>query len=336
MWLEQKYIGIVSSRLERFKRVNNTTYNFRCPVCGDSQKNKYKARGYLFPKDKGGHLYHCHNCHITLGFDKLLEYIDPLVYNDYIKELLAEKYGGEKPKSEVEIFADKMKKPVFVRMTQLKSLKKISQLQYNHPAKQYVESRLIPTSYHHKLFYAPKFKQFVNSVIPNKFDSIENDEPRLIIPFLDKEKQLFGFQGRSFKKDGLRYITIMVRNGVPKVFNLDTCDTSKRHFIFEGPIDSMFASNSLAMAGQSIDWSICNEHSVFVFDNEPRSKETCKKIEQAIDKGYGVVLLPHSITQKDLNNLVLDHPNIDIDRLLIDNIYKGLNAKLELQRWRKL
>jgi transcription elongation factor Elf1 len=336
MWLEQKYIGIVSGRLDRFKRVNNTTFNFRCPVCGDSQKNKYKARGYLFPKDKGGHLYHCHNCHVTLGFDKLLQHIDPLVYSDYVKESIAEKYGGEKPKSEVEVFAEKMKTPVFIKMSELKSLKKISQLQYNHPAKEYIESRLIPTSMHHKLFYTPKFKQFVNSVVPNKFEDIDNDEPRLIIPFIDKEKMLFGFQGRSFKKDGIRYITIMIRDDMPKVFNLDQCDQTKQHFIFEGPIDSMFVSNSLAMAGQSINWSVCNEHTVFVFDNEPRSKETCAKIEQAINKGYGVVLLPHSIVQKDINDLVMAYPNIDIDRLLVDNIYSGLTAKLQFQNWRKL
>lgn len=334
-WLQQKYIGLISGRLERFKRVNNTTYNFRCPVCGDSQKNKYKARGYLFPKDQGGHLYHCHNCHVTLGFDKLLKVVDPVVHDEYLKESLAEKYGVRE-KSDVELFADKMKKPVFVRMTQLKSLRKISQLEYNHPAKEYVDNRRIPTTYHHKLFYAPKFKKFVNTVIPNKFADIENDEPRLIIPFLDKEKQLFGFQGRSFRKDGLRYITIMVRDGEPKVFNLDSCDQTQQHFIFEGPIDAMFASNSLAMAGQSIDWSLCNEHSVFVFDNEPRSKETCKKIEQAIDNGYGVVMLPHGIPEKDVNNLVISHPNIDIDRLLVDNIHHGLEAKLHFQKWRKI
>lgn len=335
MWLEQKYIGIVSGRLERFRRVNSTTYNFRCPVCGDSQKQKHKARGYLFPKDGGGHLYHCHNCHITLGFDKFIETVDPVVYNDYLRELLLEKYGREKPKSDVEIFAEKMKTPVFVRNTALKSLKKISQLQYNHPAKKYVDSRCIPPAVHYKLFYAPRFKQFVNSIIPNKFENVQKDEPRLIIPFLDKEKNLFGFQGRSFAKDGMRYITIMIRDE-PKVFGLDKCDQSTTHFITEGPIDSLFISNSLAMAGQSIDWSVCNEHSVFVFDNEPRSKDTCKKIESVIDKGFSVVLLPHSITQKDVNDIVLANKNIDIDALLFDNIYNGLKAKLKLQQWKKI
>ena len=335
MWLQQKYIGLISSRLERFRRVNSTSYNFRCPVCGDSTKNKQKARGYLFPKDGGGHLYHCHNCHITLGFDKFLKVVDNVLHSEYVQEKLIEKYG-DKPKTEVEVFAEKMKTPKFVSATALKSLKKVSQLQYNHPAKEYIASRDIPTSYHFKLFYAPKFKKFVNSVIPNKFDNINNDEPRLIIPFLNEDKNLIGFQGRAFSNKSVRYITIMLSDDAPKIFNLDSCDRSKKHFIFEGPIDAMFVKNSLAMAGQSINWDYCNENSVFVFDNEPRSPETCKKIEQAIDKGYSVVFFPNTIHEKDINDMVLANNDVDIESLLMNNIHNGLQAKLHLQNWRKV
>lgn len=335
MWLQQKYIGLISSRLECFRRVNSTTYNFRCPVCGDSTKNKYKARGYLFPKDGGDHLYHCHNCHITLGFDKFLKVVDPVLLDEYVQEKLKEKYG-DKPKTETQIFEEKMAPPKFVSATALKSLKKVSQLPFNHPVNRYVISRQIPTHYHYKLFYAPKFKHFVNSIVPNKFDSLENDESRLIIPFLDEDKNLIGFQGRAFSDKSIRYITIMLDDRAPKIFNLDSCNRSTKHFIFEGPIDAMFVQNSLAMAGQSINWDYCNENSVFVFDNEPRNKETCKKIEQAIDKGYSVVFFPNTIHEKDINDMILANNDIDIDSLLIDNIHNGLQAKLHLQNWKKI
>ena len=43
--IDSKYIGLVSSRLQKFKRVKADLYNFRCPICGDSQKHKNKARG---------------------------------------------------------------------------------------------------------------------------------------------------------------------------------------------------------------------------------------------------------------------------------------------------
>jgi len=337
LWLEQKYIGIISSRLERFRR-NNNTYNFRCPICGDSQRNKSKARGFLFIKDDGHYLYHCHNCHVTMGLDKFIQSIDAVTHDEFIKEKLTSTYtpSGKRIKTDVELFADKMKKPKFISATPLKVIKKISQLGHNHPAKKYVVKRGIPNPYHAKLFYAPKFKSFVNSVLPGKFESTDNDEPRLIIPFLDENKDLFGFQGRSFSKKGLRYITIMLNQSMPKIFGLEDCDRTKTHFILEGPIDSMFVDNSIAMAGSSIDYRYVNENSVFVFDNEPRSAAICDKISNVIDKGYKVSLFPEHLQQKDINDMILSNPNIDIQQVLTHNVSSGLEAKILFTAWKRI
>jgi len=340
MWLEQKYIGMLSNRLDRFKRINRNTFNFRCPICGDSHKNKSKARGFIFAKDNGGFLYHCHNCNITLDLDALIKQLDPSLYSEFVKERLMDKYNGqiqEREKSAREIFADKMKKPNFIRFSSLLNLKKISQLEWMHPAKQYIEARKIPTKSHSKLFYAPKFKQWVNTILPNKFSSVDQDEPRLIIPFIDENKNLIGVQGRSFDPNcDLRYITIMLDDKHPKIFNLDECDQSKTHYIFEGPIDSMFVQNSIAMAGGSIDWNFVNENSVFVYDNEPRSVETIKKISKVIDKNYKVVIFPEYISEKDINDMILRHKNIDIQSMLRQNISSGLESKILLTAWKRV
>ena len=339
MWLDQKYIGLLSSRLERFKR-NNRTFNFRCPVCGDSTKHKNKARGYLYEKDGGGYLYHCHNCNISMGLDKFIKFLDERLYKEYVMEKLSETgessvYKNRKKKP-VEVFADKMKTPTFIKASPLRDLKKISQLQWDHPAKQYVARRKIPTPYQAKLFYTPKFKKWVNSIIPNKFESIENDEPRLVIPFLDEDKNLFGFQGRSFSPTSIRYITIMLDANQPKIYNLENCDRSRTHYIFEGPIDSMFVNNAIAMAGGSIDWSYVNDHSVFVYDNEPRSKETCAKIQKVIDKGHKVVIFPETVHEKDINDMVLSESVTDVNSMLMSNISNGLEAKLVFNVWKKV
>lgn len=339
MWLEQKYIGMLSSRFSRFRRVNRQTYNFRCPICGDSQKNSTKARGFLFAKNSNGFLYHCHNCNITLSFDQLLKQQDPSLYNEFVREKIGEnlKPMSERKKSDVEIFADKMKTPKFIRFSSLVNLRKVSQLKHDHPAKLYVQARKIPTQYHSKLFYAPKFKEFVNSVVPNKFSSTTYDEPRLIVPFIDEDKNLFGFLGRSFDPNSdLRYITIMIDDSKPKIFGLDECDRSKPHYIFEGPIDSMFVDNSLAMAGASIDWNFVNENSILVFDNEPRAKETIRRMERAIDKGCKLVIFPENIHEKDINEMILKNENIDIESILKHNTSEGLEAKIILTAWRKV
>lgn len=335
-WLEQKYIGLISNRLELFKRTKKNEYNFRCPLCGDSRKSKWKARGHLFVKDDGKYLYHCFNCSVTLGLDKFLEQLDPIVFQEFTREKLAESLNPKRIKSKAEIFAEKMKQPTFVKDTPLKKLKKISQLSHNHPAKKYVMDRKIPAHTHSKLFYCPKFVEWTRSIDPDLMRSGDNmrDEPRLIIPFLDADGNLFGFQGRSFKKTGLRYITIMIDKSKPKVFGLDTCDFSKTHYIFEGPIDSLFVKNSIAMAGGSIDYNLVNENTVFVYDNEPRSKETCDKIGKIIDKGCKVVIFPESIKSKDINDMVLE--GVNVEDVLRYNISSGLEAKILFTAWKRI
>lgn len=329
MWLEYKYINLLSSRLSKFKRTSNQTYNFRCPICGDSSTKRDKARGYMYLK-KNKYMYHCHNCGVSMRFESFIKHVDETLFDEYIKESLVDKYINRKDM--IKDFSQE--EPVFIDKSHLKKLKSISQLRHDHPAVLYVKTRKIPNSYHSKLFYAPKFKTFVNTIIPNKFETLNKDEPRLIIPFFDEKKKLFGFQGRSFSNEGIRYITIMIDRNRTKVFNLDSCDREKPHYVLEGPIDSMFVKNSIAMAGNTIDHEYINNHSIFVFDNEPRNVDICKKIENVIDKGHSVVLFPEHIAEKDINDMVLN--GIDIHNVLSQNISKGLEAKLIFTAWKKI
>jgi hypothetical protein len=178
-------------------------------------------------------------------------------------------------------------------------------------------------------------------MLPDKFEDLEKDEPRLILPFLDKDKNLFGFQGRSFRKSGIRYITIMLNEDQPKIFGLDTMDPSKDIYVVEGPIDSLFLPNGIASAGgdlisplQLLD--VQKEKFVVVYDNEPRNKETITKIEKAIDSGYRVCIWPTAIEQKDINDMVLAGYTIDKVKDIIDDCtYSGPTAKLHLALWRK-
>ena len=72
--IDSKYIGLVSSRLDRFKKVKANLYNFRCPICGDSQKHKNKARGYIY-QVKTNTNFKCHNCGASLSFNNLLKFL---------------------------------------------------------------------------------------------------------------------------------------------------------------------------------------------------------------------------------------------------------------------
>lgn len=335
MYIDDKYIGLISNRLSLFKR-RGGDYNFRCPLCGDSQTNKNKARGYLIRKsDKM--LYYCHNCNASMMFAKFLSIVDGELSKQYVQECFIERNTGAKP-----AFIVEEKKEYSIKDTPLKGLKKVSQLDPFHPAKRYIMKRKIPTVYHHKLFYVPKFKNWVNSIIPGKFEANE-DEPRLIIPLFDSNQKCFGVQGRSFKSTGVRYITIIFDESKPKLFGLDTVDFTKKTYVTEGPIDSMFLPNAVAMVGSNgirVVEEQAGEYKnnlVFLYDNEPRNKDICKLMDQVIDRGYNIVIWPQHILNKDINEMIVDGgiPAHDLQLIIDVNTYNGMRASLVMSTWRK-
>lgn len=340
MWIDSKYIGLLSNRLEQFKRKDNNLYNFRCPVCGDSQRNKLKARGYVF-ENKGSLVFKCHNCGAGSSLGKLIERVDPNLYREYSLESFSEKQGNSVPVYQPPKPPDitKIVWPKFLKGdSPLKQLKKISQLDANHPAKLYCVKRKIPAPFHSKLFYAPKFQSWVNTYIPNKFKEGYKDEPRLIIPLLDFDGSFIGCTGRSFApKSNLRYITVILKEGRPKVFGLHGIDFSKKVYVTEGPIDSMFLPNALAMAGADLSGvELDPKNTVIVYDNERRNDEIIKRMEKIIDLGYNICIWPNTIEQKDINDMVLAGRQLADIKLIVDqNTYSGLEAKLALTIWKK-
>ena len=336
LYIDHKFVNLLSNRLDRFKRSSPTLYNFRCPICGDSQKNKHKTRGYIFEK-QNKLIFHCHNCNASMIFGKFLEWIDPQLFKEYKTEKYLEKQVQQPAKPDI----TKIERPRYLKGSPLRSLKKISQLPHDHPAKLYVVHRRIPPEVQYKLFYCPRFKQWVNSFIPEKFSTEDGDEPRLILPFLDKEGECFGFQGRSFKKDGIRYITIILDDSKPKIFGLDTIDFTKTFYIVEGPIDSLFLDNAVAMAGADLGIDkICGQdlalqNCVYVYDNEPRNVQIVKKMEQIVNRGYNIVIWPSSIEGvKDINDMVLE--GYDPKGMVKEFQFKGLEARLKFVEWKKV
>ena len=334
-WLQNKYINLLSGQFRNFKRKNNTI-NFSCPYCGDSQKNKFKARGYLFNK-KGSYHYYCHNCGASKNFEMFLRDQASELHKQYSLEKLQE-VGGLKNSKEIDITpaVQSTSFPEYKRSgSPLRKLKKISQLEWDHPAKQYILQRKIPNPYHTKLYYAPAFYKWTNTLIPGKFKENQKDEPRLIIPFIDKNNKFFGYQGRSFKNSSLRYITIMLDESKPKCFGLETLKYGKTVYVTEGPLDSCFIDNCVAMAGSDISADL-GDDVVMVYDNEPRSVEIVKKIEKAIAKQQKVVVWPSTLNYKDINDMVMGGlTKADVQLMIHQNTYSGLQANMALMNWRK-
>lgn len=338
-WLLHKYIGLASSRLAKFKRKGPSLYNFRCPICGDSDSNRNKARGYIYEK-KGKMSFHCHNCGASASVPNFIRMLDQNLYNEMQMEKLQENKTPEQ--LDYEQFVEKMKKPVFMKSGPLKGLKKVSQLSPDHPIKKFVDSRKIPTPYHAKLFVCPNFKNYTNNLIPGKFDenSLERDETRLLIPFISNDKVMHAYQGRALGKSAVKYITIILDDNVPKIYGLDTVNRDKTIYVVEGPIDSMFIPNAVATAGGdlvSAIHSLPKDKVVVVYDNEPRSRETVKKLDKAIMNGYNVCIWPENLEHKDVNDMILAGLSPDFIKHIIDtNTHRDLAAKLALTKWSKV
>ena len=320
--IDSKYIGLVSSRLQKFKRVKADLYNFRCPICGDSQKHKNKARGYFY-QVKVNTNYKCHNCGASLSFNNFLKQIDPTLHKQYTMEKFKEGYTGkgfvvEEPKLE-------FKKPVFKKTLDLPKASEVS------VAKEYLEKRMIDPA---KFYFARKFQEWVNTK-KQTFDNIYKDESRIVIPMYDTERNLIGFQGRSLGPNSVKYITVMLNEEAPKVYGMDSIDTEKSVYVVEGPFDSTFVNNSIALCGSDGDIEHLEAYDlVYAYDNEPRNKEIVGRIERCIRDNKRVVIWPNNIKQKDINDMVM--AGHDIMPILEFNTYSGLEAQVQFNNWKKV
>lgn len=342
-WLERKYIMLISSKLPKFKVKSKNVFNFKCIFCGDSEKKSSKTRGYLYVKKASYHFF-CHNCNRSHRFATFLKKVDSGRYYEFLKEKLSTKDTKEnnREKTDVEKFTEKMKKPLFVKATVLNELPKISSLSYKHPAKKYIDERKIPSKHQFKLYYAEKFNELVNNLIPDKIGSDVPDESRILIPFLDEKKILVGFQGRSLDPNSkVRYISIMLMENASKVWGLDTVNKESTVYLTEGPFDAMFLPNSIAAAGGKLTSTIGltgipKRNIVVVYDNEYRNKHVMRQNKDAIEQGFKVCLWPENLAYKDINQMIIaGYTEKEIIDIINRNTFSGMTAELILNQRKK-
>ena len=328
-YIDIKYLSIISPQLQLFKKKQDFLWNFRCPYCGDSQKSRTKARGFVYRK-KNDLFFKCHNCGIGTTLGKLIEHIDSKTHKDYIMERYTKGVSGQYA-SEPEF---KFNEPVFRTKGVLKNLKSISDLSTDHPARKIVERRKIPAEFMSELYLCESFYKFTNNLIPNKFPSLDGDHPRLLIPFRDEEGELFAYQGRAFGNEQPKYLTIKLEEK-DRIFGLDRINKIKNVYVVEGPLDSLFVDNCIAVAGAAVPSMDCDY--TIIFDNEPRNKELLKQIEKEIEKGSKVVLWPDHINHKDINDMIIaGYSKEQVQETIRNNTFSGAEAKLRFAEWRKI
>ena len=335
-YIDIKYVNLISPQLQQFKKKGDFLWNFRCPYCGDSQKSRTKARGFIFRK-KNDLFYKCHNCGVGATLGNLIKEVDSKTHKDYILERYRKGVKTNNPEPEWNF-----DEPVFRKKGIVKNLQSIASLSETHPAKIILRKRKLPEERLADLYLCPAFFSFSNKLIPNKFPSLSEDHPRLLIPFRNEQGEIYAYQGRAFGSEQPKYITIKLEDE-DKIFGLDRVTKDKEVLVVEGPLDSLFLDNCIAVAGADFSKPLSiggrlmqNGELTVIFDNEPRSKEICKAILKNIETGRKVCLWPSTNKNKDVNDMIIAGMSAkEIMQQIKENTYSGAEARLRFAEWRK-
>jgi len=340
VFIDRKYLLMISSRLDRFAQKKEDLFNFRCPFCGDSKKNKLKARGYVFRKNND-YFYTCHNCNASTTFSKFLKHVDEDLHRQYSLERYS---NGENGKSNYQ-------KPVFnldgpkasdVFKTKLKlndiKLKSVDKLPVEHYAPKYIQDRQIPRAYWSEIFYTNAFKDFLNSTFPDHGKEDVPNDSRIILFYTNEKGEITNVAGRALGDSKIRYCTVKISDE-KKLFGLHRLNQKETVYVLEGQFDSFFVPNSVASGDSNlgaVPEFLSESECVLIFDVEPRNKEIVKQIERSVNAGKTVCLLPHNLPGKDINEMVMNGMSeYEVMNIIRENTFQGLTSKLKFAEWRK-
>lgn len=338
--IDLKYLHLISPRFEKFQRKSDYLFACRCPLCGDSKKNKSKMRGYVYRK--GNDLfYKCHNCGAGTSLGNLVKQLDGGLYKEYIMERYK---AGEMGNANYQKPTFHIPAPRFdtIESGTYDNAERCDKLPENHFCIQYLKARGIPQEHYKVLYYTDNYKQFVDEVYPNHGKVITEDK-RLVIPFYDKYNALIAVSGRALEKSDykLRYVTVRTNEDESKlVYGLDRVNLSETVFVVEGPIDSLFLPNcvaagdaNLSLAAKNID----SQKNILIWDNEPRNKDIVKMMQDAIKLGYNVCIWPDTVVGKDINEMITNGLTAnEVCSIISSNTFSGLEAQTKFIFWKKI
>lgn len=346
--LQEEYINRLSHRLERFQKVG-AVYKCRCPICGDSESNSRKTRGYFYQVNdgSGGRKYNfkCHNCNASMSFLKFLVSVFPDLSQEYRLSTIKTDHSFS--------FAMNTKGPVVDWNSEECEFPNIKNSSTFSTALAWLRNRKIPEESIGCFGFTGKFadycvgtfligsekeKDYVHNRLPN--------DPRILIPYRTRNGALFALQGRAIdSSSGIRYMTVKRTDNHMKIFGLDRMNKTKRIYVTEGPFDSMFLPNAVAIGGAGFSSEFLDsmetvrKNIVVVYDNEPRNKQIVESIQQAINFGVEVVIWKNGFTdQKDINDMVVaeNKSSTDILDFIQSHTFSGVRASFELGRWAQL
>lgn len=308
-----------------FKRGANV-YNFECPICNEGGSRGKKRRGF-FIIERGN--FYCHNCQRSWGAVDWIMQVARIDYRTVLKE--SQQYTD----SLDQIISQKehIKKPTYTLPKDCLNLTDETQLQFykDDPivnyALEYIKKRRLLTAINHiKTYYISLTDEYHRN--------------RLVIPFYDENGKIIFFQSRALLEKDEKVARYLSKSAEIPVFGLDRIDLNYEYlFQLEGPIDSLFVKNGIAMCGLSLNDLQRQQlekyrfhKRIWILDNELDNPTVRKKYLKIINSGERIFFFPKKFAEfKDLNEICV---NFGLDQIspnfFINNSFTGLEAQMRL------
>lgn len=326
---QESLIHDMSPFLDKFKKKRNGLYEMRCPLCGDSKKSKYKTRGNIF-LFKDSYIYKCHNCGVPLSLYSFAKMCFPDIFSRHCFSF----FSKQKEEGINSIFSEEKKKILS------SSFPFLLPYSSSEKAKAYVKERKLPKDKCSDVLFLEDLNLLISAFPDSGYNQISHVSPRLVFPIHSKDSSLVGFVTRAIEKDDpIRYYNIKVSPDGVLLSGQRTINHSKRVYITEGHIDSLFLDNALGACSSGFRGGIefCKKNHLdytLLFDNEPRNNQIKSNMEKYIGEGESIVIFSSfPFKGKDLNQMILQNEKINLQEEIENRTFQGLRAKLEFNRW---
>lgn len=290
------------------------TYQGSCPMCREGASWLKKQRFFFIPKKN---LIYCHNCGYSANPLKWVSDVTGTTINEVLKDsgdIVVEINITEEKKTKIE--SETLPKDC-INIFDPKQVAYYKDNKIIQKSIEFVKNRLLD-----KAINRPR------ALYVSLTDRVHKN--RLIIPFYDENEKIVYYQSRTIlETDNLYKPRYMSKIGSDKtIFNINQIDSNMDHvFIFEGPINSCFLKNGIAIGGiQESSYQLftnCQEEQmnkypfhkrIWVLDSQWIDKAAFNKTKKLLELKEKVFMWPKEIGKicKDFNDIALKLKSYEI------------------------
>lgn len=294
-------------------------FEFACPFCGMPKERDRKAN--LFKSTKDALRFYCYRCNESMWMIDLLHRLDSTLAREYLTQSAALSSTNQEIAT--------AQAPAEIPTITL-NLPSIASLSEEHSARVYLAGRKIPEQFFSELLWTDDFHDIAEQFRPDGHYIRIRREGRIIIPIRNEQGGIIAAQGRSIEPGAdIRYITVKTHENAPKVWGMDRINRDETIYVTEGPFDAMFLPNSIALCGSDILDTLPKENAVIIYDNEPWSQQTLRKLKTAIGNGHRICIWPDYLREKDVNQMVFKYSPEIVRDIIDENTWSGVLATMK-------